>query len=336
MNKILITGSAGFIGFHLAKTLLDQDFIVHGFDGFTDYYDVNLKKARHNILLNHSNYSYTIGMLEEQLKLDEVANKFGPQIIIHLAAQAGVRYSKENPRSYINSNIVGTFNVMEIARKLKVKHLLMASTSSVYGASTNMPFSEVENTDYPLTIYSASKKAIEAMAHSYSYLWNVPTSILRFFTVYGPWGRPDMALFKFVEAILNNKPIDLFNYGEMSRDFTYIQDLVKAIFLLVNSVPQLDPNIKKIDCDSLSSVAPFRTVNIGNSKTVNLHDFINSIENILKKKAVINNLPMQKGDVKKTLSDTTLLKNLTNFTPDTDYKEGISSFIDWYKDYYKI
>ena len=336
MNKILITGSAGFIGFHLAKTLLDQDFIVHGFDGFTDYYDVNLKKARHDILLKRSNYSYTNGMLEEQLKLDEVANKFEPQIIIHLAAQAGVRYSKENPRSYINSNIVGTFNVMEIARKLKVKHLLMASTSSVYGASTNMPFAEIENTDSPLTIYSASKKAIEAMTHSYSYLWSIPTTVLRFFTVYGPWGRPDMALFKFVESILNNNSIDLFNKGEMYRDFTYIDDLVKAINLLLNHVPKLEPNKKKIENDSLSSVAPHRIVNIGNSKSVYLNDFIRAIENTLQKKAIINNLPMQIGDVQKTLSNSTLLKNLTNFSPDTDYKDGIKKFIDWYRSFYDI
>lgn len=334
MKKILITGTAGFIGFHLAKLLLDKGFNIHGYDGFTDYYDVNLKKARHDILLKHPNYSATIGMLEDHHTLDKVADKIEPEIIIHLAAQAGVRYSIENPRSYINSNIVGTFNVMEIAREFKVKHLLIASTSSVYGANTKMPFSENENTDSPLTIYSASKKSNEAMAHSYSYLWNIPVTIFRFFTVYGPWGRPDMALFKFVEAILNNNPIDLYNNGEMSRDFTYIDDLVKAIFLLVNNAPNLDPNITKIENDSLSTSAPFRTVNIGNSKTVNLIDFICAIENFLKKKAIINNLPMQKGDVKKTLSDSTLLKNLTNFTPETDYKEGIAKFINWYKDYY--
>ena len=237
-------------------------------------------------------------MLEDHHTLDKVADKIEPEFIIHLAAQAGVRYSIENPRSYINSNIVGTFNIIEIARKHKVKHLLMASTSSVYGSNKKMPFSENENTDSPLTIYSASKKANEVMAHSYSYLWNIPITIFRFFTVYGPWGRPDMALFKFVEAILNNNSIDLFNNGKMSRDFTYIDDLVNAIFLLINHVPKLDSNKKKIEKDSLSSSAPFRTINIGNSKSVNLLEFINTIENILEKKAIINNLPMQKGDVK--------------------------------------
>ena len=227
--KVFITGTAGFIGFHLAKLLLKDGYKVHGYDGMTDYYDVSLKHARHNILLKDPNFFGTEGMLEDDGKLDDIANKFKPDIIIHLAAQAGVRYSLENPRAYINSNIIGTFNVMEIARKLKVKHLLMSSSSSVYGANSKMPFTEIEKADTQLTMYAATKKANESMAHSYSYLWKIPTTMFRFFTVYGPWGRPDMALFKFVSGILNNKPIDIYNNGEMYRDFTYVDDLVYGI-----------------------------------------------------------------------------------------------------------
>ena len=213
MNKILITGTAGFIGFHLARLLLKDSFKVHGYDGITDYYDINLKKKRHNILCENSNFTKTKGMLEDFEKLNSVAEEFKPDAIVHLAAQAGVRYSLENPRSYINSNIVGTFNIMEISRKHKIRHLLMASTSSVYGANKNMPFKESEKADTQLTIYAATKKANESMAHSYSYLWKIPTTMFRFFTVYGPWGRPDMALFKFVDAIKNNKTIDVYNNG---------------------------------------------------------------------------------------------------------------------------
>ena len=215
--RVFITGSAGFIGFHLAKLLLAEGFTVHGYDGLTDYYDPTLKQNRNKILITNPNFTSTTGMLEDEDKLYKAAKKFKPEIIIHLAAQAGVRYSLENPRSYINSNIIGTFNVMEVARKERIKHLLMASTSSVYGANVKMPFVEKDKTDAQLTIYAATKKANESMAHSYSYLWKIPTTMFRFFTVYGPWGRPDMALFKFVSAIINNKPIDIYNKGEMSR-----------------------------------------------------------------------------------------------------------------------
>jgi len=334
MKSILITGTAGFIGFHLAKLLLEEGFTIHGYDGMTDYYDVNLKKARHEILSKYPNFSSTIGMLEDQQKLNDLAIKFQPTIIIHLAAQAGVRYSLENPRAYINSNIIGTFNVMEIAKKLNVKHLLMASTSSVYGSNLKMPFAETEKADIQLTIYSSTKKANESMAHSYSYLWKIPTTMFRFFTVYGPWGRPDMALFKFVSSILNNKPIDIYNNGEMYRDFTYIDDLVYGIKLLIETVPSENKNI--ISSDSLSPVAPYRVVNIGNSNKVNLIDFVDTIEDILKKKAIRNYMPMQKGDVKATWSDCSLLKNLTNYSPKTNFRDGILKFIEWYRDYYNV
>jgi len=334
VKKILITGTAGFIGFHLAKLLLKENFKIQGYDGMTDYYDVNLKHARHDILQKNINFAATEGMLEDNDKLDEVANKFKPDVIVHLAAQAGVRYSLKNPRAYINSNIVGTFNVMEVAKKQKVKHLLMASTSSVYGANLKMPFTEMEKADSQLTIYAATKKANESMAHSYSHLWKIPTTMFRFFTVYGPWGRPDMALFKFVSAILNEKPIDIYNNGEMYRDFTYIDDLVYGIKLLINTIPSTNKNIS--DLDNLSYVAPYRVVNIGNSNKIKLLDFIEAIEKNLGKKAIRNYKSIQKGEVLTTWADTSLLQQLTNYSPKTNYKDGISHFIKWYKEYYKF
>jgi UDP-glucuronate 4-epimerase len=330
--KILITGTAGFIGFHLAKLLLDSGFEVLGYDGMTDYYDVNLKQERHKILLKNSNFKAIKGMLEDHDKFNSIANEFHPDIIVHLAAQAGVRYSLENPRSYINSNIIGTFNVMEAAKKLKVKHLLVASTSSVYGANTKMPFTEIQKADTQLTIYAATKKSVENMAHSYAYLWKIPTTMFRFFTVYGPWGRPDMALFKFVSGIINNKPIDIYNNGEMYRDFTYIDDLVHSIKLLIDVIPSMDKKIS--DLDSLSSVAPHRVVNIGNSNKIKLLDFIDAIEENLGKKAIRNYMSMQKGDVPGTWADTSLLNNLTNYNPKTNFKDGIDKFIKWYRKYY--
>ena len=332
MKKILLTGSAGFIGFHLAKLLLKDNFKVHGYDGMTDYYDVNLKHARNNILLKNPNFIATEGMLEDHNKLDEIANKFQPDVIVHLAAQAGVRYSLENPRAYIDSNIVGTFNVMEVAKNQKVKHLLMASTSSVYGANDKMPFTEIEKVDTQLTIYSATKKANESMAHSYAYLWKIPTTMFRFFTVYGPWGRPDMALFKFVSGILNNKPIDIYNNGKMYRDFTYVDDLVHGIKLLIDVIPSTDKNNHNLD--SLSPVAPYRVVNIGNSNKISLLDFIKAIEENLGKKAIRNYMPMQKGDVPATWADTSLLNSLTDYTPITNFKDGVEQFIKWYQEYY--
>ncbi len=333
--KILITGTSGFIGFHLSKLLLEEGINVIGYDGMTTYYDINLKKKRNEILNNFPNYTFNEGMLEDEHKLEKIFNKTKPDITIHLAAQAGVRYSLENPRSYINSNIVGTFNIMEMAKNFEIKHLLMASTSSVYGSNIDMPFKEVSKSDNQLTIYAATKKANENMAHSYSHLWKLPVTLFRFFTVYGPWGRPDMALFKFVSAILNNKPIEIYNQGKMFRDFTYIDDLVLAIRKLIDVNP--NDTIKEnanIQNDSISPVAPFRIVNIGNSKKIKLLDFIEAIEKKLNKKAIRKYMPMQKGDVPATWADVSLLNELTNYCPQTDVTEGISHFIDWYLDYY--
>lgn len=332
--KVLITGSAGFIGFHLAKVLLAEGFTVHGYDGLTNYYDPVLKNNRHKILMKNPNFTATTGMLEDENKLYSTVKEFKPAIIIHLAAQAGVRYSLENPRSYIDSNIIGTFNVMEAARKEKIKHLLMASTSSVYGANIKMPFVEKEKTDSQLTIYAATKKANESMAHSYAYLWKIPTTMFRFFTVYGPWGRPDMALFKFASAIINNKPIDIYNQGEMYRDFTYIDDLVHSIYLLINKIPFNSSDTENLSKDNVSTVAPYRVVNIGNSTKIKLLDFIEIVEDVIGKKAIRNYMPMQKGDVMSTWADTSVLQNLTGYHPETKVEDGVKNFINWYRKYY--
>lgn len=332
--KILITGTAGFIGFHLAKLLLSSGFQVHGFDGMTDYYDVSLKKNRHKILEQFAQFNSTLAMLEDKEALDNCFSNFCPDIVIHLAAQAGVRYSLENPRAYVESNVVGTFNVIEAARVHSVKHLMIASTSSVYGANELMPFNELEKADTQLTIYAATKKATESIAHSYSHIYGIPVTIFRFFTVYGPWGRPDMALFRFTKNILENKPIDIYNNGEMHRDFTFVDDLVLAIKGLMGCVPEQGKPINT--SDSLSSVAPFRTVNIGNSSSINLMDFIETIEKELGVRAIHNYMPMQTGDVPATWADATLLKSLTGYKPETDYRSGVASFIQWYREFYNV
>ncbi|WP_449042339.1 NAD-dependent epimerase/dehydratase family protein [Paracoccus sp. (in: a-proteobacteria)] len=334
MKRILITGTAGFIGFHLAKLLLAENFRVQGYDGMTDYYDVTLKQRRHAMLLQSPNFSAVEGMLEDQARFDSLADDFRPDVIVHLAAQAGVRYSLENPRAYLDSNVIGTFNVMEAARRLEVKHLLMASTSSVYGANEEMPFQETEKADTQLTIYAATKKATESMGHAYAHLWNLPTTMFRFFTVYGPWGRPDMALFKFVEGILNGRPIDIYNHGEMYRDFTYVEDLVRGIRLLIDAVPERPIDGVVSQGDSLSPVAPFRVVNIGNSDKVRLLDFIEAIEDCLGQKAVRNYMEMQKGDVPATWADASLLQTLTGYRPRTDFHEGVARFVSWFREYY--
>ena len=335
MKRILITGTAGFIGFHLARLLLSEGFRVHGFDGMTDYYDVRLKQRRHAMLLQDPNFSATEGMLEDQALLDRVADDFQPEVIVHLAAQAGVRYSLENPRAYLDSNVIGTFNVMEAARRLQVNHLLMASTSSVYGGNDEMPFIETEKADTQLTIYAATKKANESMGHAYAHLWNLPTTMFRFFTVYGPWGRPDLALYKFVDAILDDRPIDIYNHGDMFRDFTYVDDLVRGIRLLIDAVPVRPATKDAIEPgDSLSPVAPFRIVNIGNSDKVRLLDFVDAIEDCLGKKAIRNYMPMQMGDVPATWANAELLQRLTGYRPQTDFRDGIARFVTWFREYY--
>lgn len=333
--RVLITGTAGFIGFHLARLLLTEGFQVHGYDGMTDYYDVTLKRRRHEILAQNPNFAATEGMLEDQALFDKVTDAFRPEVIVHLAAQAGVRYSLENPRAYLDSNVIGTFNVMEAARRLEVKHLLMASTSSVYGANDEMPFTETEKADTQLTIYAATKKANESMAHSYAHLWNLPTTMFRFFTVYGTYGRPDLALYKFVDAILDDRPIDIYNHGDMYRDFTYVDDLVRAIRLLIDAVPERPATKDDIEPgDSLSPVAPFRIVNIGNSEKIRLLDFIDAVEEALGKKAQRNYMPMQMGDVPATWADATLLQRLTGYRPETDFRDGIARFVAWFREYY--
>lgn len=337
MRRVLITGSAGFIGYHLAKCLLAEGFVVHGIDAMTDYYDVNLKRRRHQMLFQSQAFSATECWLEDMDALSIVARKFKPDVIIHLAAQAGVRYSLENPRAYLDSNIIGTFNLLEIARELEVGHLLMASTSSVYGANEEMPFREIDKCDTPLTFYAATKKATESMAHSYSHLWGLPITMFRFFTVYGPWGRPDLALFKFVDAMLKGLPIDVYNHGEMYRDFTYVGDLVEGIRLLIDAVPvRTGVGDEIAEWDSLSPVAPYRIVNIGNSQKVKLLDFVDAIEEELGFKAKRNYMDMQKGDVPATWADATLLKNLTGYKPKTNVREGIAKFVAWFREYYQV
>ena len=332
-TKLFITGSSGFIGFHVAKRYLDKGFKVYGFDSMNNYYDIKLKRSRLNILKKYKNFSFTKGNLENQKKLNSSINKFKPSIIIHLAAQAGVRYSIENPKIYLNSNIIGTFNVIECAKKLKIKHLIIGSSSSVYGANKKFPFQEIDKTDRQISFYAATKKSTENIAHSYSSLWKIPITVLRFFTVYGPWGRPDMAYFKFTKNILRGKKIDVYNKGKMYRDYTYIDDIVDGIVKLTNKIPKLNSS-KKYKNDSISHVAPIRTLNIGNTKKVLLSDFISAIEKSLNKKAVKRFLPMQKGDVYSTLSDSSLLRRITGYNPKTKYKDGIKKFLNWYLDYY--
>ena len=334
-NIVFITGFAGFIGFHLSKLLLSIDCKVVGLDAITDYYDINLKHDRFEILKKNENFHGYIGLIQNESLLNKIYKTHKPNIIIHLAAQAGVRYSIDHPISYVESNLIGTFHILEMARRFKTNHLLIASTSSVYGNNTIYPFDENQKCDTQISFYAATKKSNEVMAHSYSHLYGIPITLFRFFTVYGPWGRPDMALFKFTKNILSGNPIDIYNFGNMKRDFTNVSDLVEAIKLLIEVKPLL-PNQreKTLDCDSISKTAPYRIVNIGNSNSVNLLDYVKELENALEIKAKKNFLEMQDGDVAETLSDISLLESLTGFRPKKSLKEGISEFVAWYKEYY--
>ena len=334
---VFVTGSCGFIGFHLARFFLANNWQVVGLDALTDYYDVNLKKARKKLLCKNSNFFNYQGLIQDAKLLNEIFLKHKPNIVVHLAAQAGVRYSIENPVSYVESNLIGTFQILEIAKKYKPGHLLMASTSSVYGSNKDYPFHENQITNTPISFYAATKISNEAMAHSYSHLYEIPITMFRFFTVYGPWGRPDMALFKFTKNILLNKPIEVYNRGNMLRDFTYVIDLVKAVFLLISKEPKkINERKEIIKNDNISAVAPFRVVNIGNSNPINLLYFIKQLENILGKKAKKIFLSTHEGDLQKTHSNIELLRALTGFEPKTNINEGICEFVKWYKKYYKI
>ncbi|MFP4238053.1 SDR family NAD(P)-dependent oxidoreductase [Rhodosalinus sp.] len=328
----LVTGSAGFIGFHLARRLLREGWRVAGIDALTDYYDPALKRRRLELLEAEPGYAHLTDRIEAPGVLADLMAKHRPEAVLHLAAQAGVRYSIEAPRSYLESNIAGTFELLEAARAHPPAHLLIASTSSVYGANEKMPYAECDRADHQMSFYAASKKATEAMAHSYAHLYGLPVTLFRFFTVYGPWGRPDMALFRFVSAMLEGRAIDVYNRGEMMRDFTYIDDLVEGVVRLIDAVPATE---RACAGDSLSPVAPWRVVNIGNAQPVKLGDFVAAIEAALGMEAEKRLLPMQPGDVPATWADTTLLTALTGHRPGTPLEEGVRSFVDWYLSEYR-
>ena len=334
--KILVTGSAGFIGSMLSLKLLERSDEVFGVDNHNDYYDPKIKDARIRLLKKNKNYKHYKIDITDQAGLIKVFKKHLPDKVVNLAAQAGVRYSIENPLAYINSNIVGFTNILENCCQYKVKHLVYASTSSVYGANTKMPFSEHDSANHPLSVYAASKKSNELMSHAYSYLYNLPTTGLRFFTVYGPWGRPDMALFKFTKNILEEKYIDVFNYGKHTRDFTYIDDIVGGIIKTLDVPATINSKWRGDKPDPANSKAPWRIYNIGNNKPVNLMDYIDALEKALGKKAKINFLPLQPGDVPDTYASVDNLNKKFNYKPSTPVVEGVSNFVRWYKDYYKI
>ena len=333
----LVTGSAGFIGFHVCKQLLADGWRVVGIDALTDYYDVALKTRRHAMLLQNQRFQAVTERIEAEDLLQSLFEEHRPDAVIHLAAQAGVRYSIDNPESYVQANLIGTFRLLEAARAYPPAHMLLASTSSVYGANTVMPYAETAKADTQMSFYAATKKANESMAHSYAHLYDLPTTMFRFFTVYGPWGRPDMALFKFTKAILENTPIDIYNHGDMARDFTYVDDLVDGITRLIDTVPVRPKTADDIpEGDSLSPVAPWRIVNIGNSEPVQLLDFVAAIETAIGKPAIRNMMEMQPGDVPATWADANLLQRLTGYTPKTKVADGVAEFVAWYRDFYQV
>jgi UDP-glucuronate 4-epimerase len=328
----MVTGSAGFIGFHLARRLLEDDHEVIGFDGMTACTEPSIKRERHDLLCHWNSFLPVEAMLENAGSLDEVVKRYQPDVIVHLAAQAGVRHSVEEPGAFIASNLVGTCNLLEAARGAPPRHLLIASSSSVYGGNETLPFSETDRADFPISLYAATKKACEAMSHSYAHLWQIPTTCFRFFTVYGPWGRPDMALFRFVKAIENGEPIEVHGDGQVRRDFTYIDDLTEAITRLIDLPPQQGRPVMAAGVrDSLSPVAPWRSVNIGGGQPVSLLHFIDTIEACLGRKATRIMLPMQQGDPLATQADTRLLEALAGIAPKTDIEDGVSAFVAWYR-----
>lgn len=336
--KYLITGAAGFIGFHVCKSLLDKGFSVIGADSINNYYDQSLKKDRVSYLSKNFKKKFIFNKinLASQKQTKDFFSLYKPDYVIHLAAQAGVRYSIKNPYSYLNNNLKAFLNILENCRYHKVKHLVYASTSSVYGANTKLPFDESDSANHPIQFYAATKRSNELMAHSYSSMFNLPTTGLRFFTVYGPWGRPDMALFKFTKNIIENKIIDVFNNGKHKRDFTYVDDIVSGIIGVISKPPKSNKKFDHYNPDISSSSAPYRILNIGNNNPVNLMTYISLIEKNLGKKAKINFMPLQRGDVEETFSDISKISALTNYNPKVDVETGVKNFIDWYKSYYGV
>jgi len=332
--KILITGSAGFIGSSLTLNLLKKGKKIIGIDNHNDYYDPKIKEARINRFIKNPNYKHFRVDLNDRKSINEIFNIHKPSIVVNLAAQAGVRYSIENPFAYIDTNIVGFANILEACRHNKVNHLVYASTSSVYGANTKMPFSEHDSANHPLSVYAATKKSNELMAHVYSHLFQIPTTGLRFFTVYGPWGRPDMALFKFTESILEGRHIDVYNQGNHTRDFTYIDDIVEGIIKILESPAKKNINWKSKNPDNANSNSPWRIYNIGNNKQVQLMSYIDELEKALGKKAKINYLPLQEGDVPDTFASVENLEKKFNYKPSTLVRDGIQEFVKWYRNYY--
>jgi UDP-glucuronate 4-epimerase len=336
MSRILVTGAAGFIGFYLCEKLLQDGHEVLGIDNLNDYYDPNLKLSRLTLLKQHEKFQFEKIALEDKADLDKAFTDFKSDCVVNLAAQAGVRYSIENPSTYINSNLVGFGNILESCRHHKIGHLIFASSSSVYGANVSTPFKTSDNVDHPMSLYAATKKANELMAHSYANLFNLPCTGLRFFTVYGPWGRPDMAYFSFTKAIIEGTPIQVFNNGDMQRDFTYVDDIVEGIIRLIPLTPAQNKDWDRKTADPSSSFAPYKIYNIGNNNPVKLMDMIDILENAIGKKAVKDFKPMQPGDVPATFADITDLTRDTGFQPSTPLSVGLQKFINWYKDYYKV
>lgn len=335
-GMILVTGAAGFIGFHVAKRLLESGQRVVGLDNLNPYYDPKLKEARLAQLRASRNFTFAHVDIADADSMQELFNEYRPQRVIHLAAQAGVRYSITHPHAYVDSNLVGFQNILEGCRHDKVEHLVFASTSSVYGANTHQPFSEHDGVDHPLSVYAATKKANEVMAHAYAHLFRLPVTGLRFFTVYGPWGRPDMALFKFTRGILASEPIPVFNKGQMVRDFTYIDDIVESVVRILDVIPTPNPDWKSDDPDPATSNAPYRIYNIGNNRPVELLHYISVLEKTLGRKAHLDLLPMQPGDVPSTVADVSDLEKATGFRPKTSVEDGIAEFVKWYREYYHV